>query len=212
MASPRSTKRQKSNNSEGQGLEWLEDELDDGDYEPSSRTVFLVGDIEEGRIKKATKSVIALAEEGGPDDPIYLYVSTLGGEVYEALALYDLIKCIPQPVHTKGFGKIMSAGCLLLAAGSRGHRAMSENAVLMYHAGFEDACGNVWEMEASLREFKRTEGVYDKLFARECGCDVAQVEALYATTRVNNFMDAQQALAFGVVDTIVPVHQDKRQG
>lgn len=167
-----------------------------------SRNVYLVGDVEEALIKSVVKRIINLAEVDA-DKPIRLIINTYGGVVDDALALYDVMKFSPAPIHTLGLGKIMSAGCLILAAGEHGERRMGRNARFMYHAGYETHEGDIFSHEIALAELKRTERQYDALFAKECGKTIKQVEALYLPQRKNNYMDAAATKKFGVVDKLV---------
>lgn len=168
-----------------------------------SRIIFLTGYVEEPLIKAVMERIFVLAEQDVLK-PINLIVNTYGGSVHEAFALYDTMKIVaPMPIHTIGLGKIMSAGCLLLAAGAKGHRYMGKNAVLMYHAGVEFSAGDVFQQEVNLAEFKRTERQYDELFAKETKKTLKQVEALYKPDRKDNYMTAQQCLNFGIVDKLI---------
>lgn len=169
-----------------------------------SRTVYLVGDIDEGTIKTTVEKIVALSERDAKK-PIYLIINTFGGEVDDAFMLYDLMKYIQTPIHTIGLGKIMSAGCLLLAAGEKGHRKIGANARVMYHCGWERHVGNVFEMRAELEAFEKLEQQYDQRFADETGMTIQQVEDLYdknGPTR-NHYITAVEAKKLGIVDEII---------
>jgi len=177
------------------------DDGDDGD-ESESRTLFLIGDVEEKTVKSVITGLFRLAEVDLLK-PIYLVVNTYGGEVDEAFALYDAMQFCPAPVRTIGLGKVMSAGCLILAAGQKGHRMLGEYSRLMYHAGWDNVGGDIVQQETKLHEFKRTERLYDSLLATETGHTLEEVEALYKPHRLDRYMDASEALAFGFVDKLI---------
>lgn len=168
----------------------------------TSRTVFLSRDVTEDSIRDVMEQLVDLADEDHKK-PIVLVVNTLGGDVYETMALYDLIKYIQTPVHTVGLGKIMSAGALILACGTKGHRKIGNNAMLMYHAGREGAFGDIWEQERLLKEFKRQERQYDELVASETGLTYEQVLALYANDRLDNYLPAHKAIELGFADKLI---------
>lgn len=181
----------------------MTDPTDSPHDDSESRIVFMTGDVNETLVKSVMEKLFELAESNATK-PIHLIVNTYGGSVDETFALYDAMRIIPAPVHTVGLGKIMSAGCLILAAGVKGERKMGRNSRLMYHAGFEVAHGDIFAVENHLVEFKRTERLYDELTAKECNRTVEEVEALYKPARLDKYMDAAAALAFGFVDKIVP--------
>lgn len=179
-----------------------DDSFDLGSVECDSRTIFLVGDVTEPLIKHVVMGIFRLSEAHALK-PINLVINTYGGSVDETFALYDAMKFSAAPVRTIGLGKIMSAGCLMLAAGQKGHRAMGKNARMMYHAGYEFNGGDVFSQKNNLREFERTEKQYDLLVAKETGKSLKQIEALYKPRRVDRYMTAQECLRFGFVDRLV---------
>lgn len=179
-------------------------DLDDHSSEEESRTVFLVGVVEEDLIKAACEKIVTLSEKN-PKKPIHLVINTFGGSVYDAFMLYDLIKFVQTPVHTIGLGKIMSAGCLLLAAGTKGKRKLGRNARVMYHAGWDISAGTVWEMKANLEEFEKMETLYDQRFADETGMTLEEVGKLYdkdGPTK-DTFISAERALELKIVDELI---------
>lgn len=173
-----------------------------GPGDSDSRTVFMVGEVTEERICEVMEQLVHLAEDDA-EKPITMIVNTLGGDVYETMAIYDLIKYIQAPVHTVGLGKIMSAGALLLACGKKGKRKIGNNAMLMYHQGREGNGGDLWEQERNLKEFKRQERQYDELVAVETGLTYDQVLALYLPDRLDNYIPAHRAVELGFADELI---------
>lgn len=172
------------------------------DLEDDGRSVILMGDIDRDSARDIIERLLNLSERS--NKPIYLIVSTDGGYVDSAFAIYDTIKYIRAPVRTVGLGSISSAGCLILAAGQKGYRRMGENSMMMYHAGYNELQGNVWEQENALKEFKRQEDQYDSLFARETGLSLEQVRELYAKDRVlDRYIHPEEAVKLNIVDHII---------
>jgi len=173
-------------------------------YDDDSRSVFLVGDVTEEVIKAVTEKIIHLSEKR-PKRPINLIINTYGGDVDDTFMLYDMMKYIPTPIHTVGLGKIMSAGCLLLAAGEKGERKIGKNARVMYHLGWDHTVGTIFELRASLDAFEKQEQQYDAAFAEETGLSIKEVEKLYNKNgpTADKYISAQEALDLGVVDEII---------
>src|SRR5574343_563787 len=110
----------------------------------SSRLVVLHGDVNEFSISMVVAQMLHLASLN--HKPIHLIISTYGGSVDEMFTLYDTIKFLPCPVHTIALGKVMSAGVLLLASGTKGKRMIGRSARIMMHPVSGGAVGNVFEV------------------------------------------------------------------
>lgn len=174
----------------------------DGSHEDDSRILFLVGDVEERSVHSVIEGMFRLSEQSAVE-PIYLILNTYGGCVDDAIALYDAMQIVTAPIRTVGLGKVMSAGCLLIAAGERGERILGKNSRMMYHGGWEEVTGNVFQHEVAIEELKRTEKLFDQLVAKETGKSLKQVEALYKERYKDQYLTAQEALKFGFVDKLV---------
>lgn len=171
----------------------------------SSRTLFLHGTVAEETIQPVIEGIIDL-NAASPELPITLVISTYGGSIHEMFALYDTMCASVAPIHTVGLGKIMSAGCLLLAAGRKGYRTMGRHARLMYHLAYGAAVGDMFQQENDLAEFRREQHTLDVAVAECCGKTLDEVQAVYKThQRMDKFMNADEALAFGFVDSIIGV-------
>lgn len=96
-----------------------------------NRRVFLHADLDSESVGAAVKGLYLM--ETNSDEKIEIFISSLGGDIYEALALYDIMNTIKCPIHTFAYGKCMSAAPLLLAAGLPGERWVSPNVAFMYH-------------------------------------------------------------------------------
>jgi len=189
------TKKQNSEDTEHSEHHHTDDE---------SRTVYLVGDIDESLIKETVEKIVSLSERA-PKKPITLIINTYGGDVDDTFMLYDLMKYIPTPIHTVGLGKIMSAGCLLLAAGKKGKRKIGKNARVMYHCGWQYTGGSIWEMRANLAAFEKQERQYDERFAEETGMTLKDVEKLYNKygPTADTYCTPEQAKNFNIIDEII---------
>jgi ATP-dependent Clp protease protease subunit len=182
----------------------VEVQYEDSIEDNTSRTIFLIGDIDEEIIKVTAERLITLSELDYRK-PINLIINTNGGSVEDTFMLYDLIKYVPTPIHTVGLGKIMSAGCLLLASGEKGKRLIGKNARLMYHVGTSEHEGNIFEIRSHLEAFERQEKQYDKLFAFETGMTLENVEKLYNKhgPTMDTYITPSQAIKLGIVDSFI---------
>jgi ATP-dependent Clp protease protease subunit len=111
--------------------DWVDAYLEYG-IDCINRRIFLLSDIEDEHINKIIKGIYLLDAQ---DDkkPIELFVSSFGGDVYEMLALYDVLNTTTCPIHTVAIGKCMSAAPLIVAAGKKGERYTMPNTQWMIH-------------------------------------------------------------------------------
>lgn len=177
---------------------------DEPPLEEASRTIYLVGEINEELIQTVAEKIVHLSERN-PKKPIIMIINTYGGSVDDTFMLYDLMKYISTPIHTVGLGKIMSAGCLLLAAGTKGKRKIGRNARVMYHSGWDFGGGTIFEMRAHLDAFEKQEAQYDLRFSEETGLSIEEVEKLYDKNgpTVDHYLSADRAVELGLADELI---------
>lgn len=173
-------------------------------WDDEHRTVYLVGDIDKDMMREVIEKIVTLSERA-PKKPITLIINTHGGDVDDTFMLYDLMNFVPTPIRTVGLGGIMSAGCLLLASGTKGMRLMGKNARLMYHCGWDFFGGTVFEIKASLAAFEVQEELYDRRFAEATGMTLADVQKLYNKQgpTADMYLSAEKCLELGIVDELV---------
>lgn len=169
--------------------------------EAGSRFIHLTGDVGEETISPVIEKLFRMAEES-PVLPINLVISTYGGVVHDALALFDAMKFCPAPIRTIGLGKIMSAGCLILAAGTAGERRIGKNCTLMYHGPQSGMYGDMFDVETRLAEFRRLQHLYDQLVSEATGRPIERVRELYLPERKEHYMTAEAAVKFGFADRL----------
>lgn len=165
-----------------------------------SRLVVLHGDVTEQSISMAVGQLLHLASQNSK--PIHLVISTYGGSVDEMFMLYDTIKFLPCPVHTVALGKVMSAGVLLLASGTKGKRMIGKNARIMIHPVSGGTVGNVFEMINDAKENKR---LHDQMV------NAIMKESKASRTDIEKFMNSghdcyilpEQAVKLGIVDKVI---------
>ena len=178
------------------------------------RIVSLYGEIDEEQCAEVAFTLLALSEmgaqfepeiEGGPTgEAIKLLISTAGGSASDMLAVYDAMRMVKPacPVETIGLGKVMSAGVLLLAAGTRGKRRIGRNCRVMIHGVAAGAGGAVYSLENELEEIKHTQDQYIKLLARETDMTVSYIKKLI-NRKLNVYLTASEAVELGIADEVV---------
>ncbi|MEC8365080.1 MAG: ATP-dependent Clp protease proteolytic subunit [Actinomycetota bacterium] len=178
------------------------------------RIISLYGEIDEDQCSEVSFSLLALSEMGPlyqetekdepRGEPIKLLISTPGGSASDMLSVYDAIRMVKPlcDVETVGLGKVMSAGVLLLAAGSKGHRKIGENCRVMIHGVAAGAGGHVSTLENELEEIKYTQEQYIKLLARETDMTVSYIKKLI-NRKINVYLTAAEAVELGIADEVV---------
>lgn len=180
--------------SQSMGLERLLVAQDD------SRNVFLHSEVSESSVSNVIAQMLHLAESSR--DPIHLIVSTYGGSADEMFGLYDTIKLLPCPVHTVGLGKVMSAGVLLLASGTKGKRLMGARSRIMVHSVSAGIYGNVFDIENETRELRRLHDLMVSSLVEETRMTKKQVEKIL-DPKLDVYLTPDQAIQLGIVDKVV---------
>lgn len=166
----------------------------------SSRLVVLHGDVNESSISMVVAQMLHLASLN--HKPIHLVISTYGGSVDEMFTLYDTIKFLPCPVHTIALGKVMSAGVLLLASGTKGRRMIGKNARVMIHPVSGGAGGNVFEVMAESKEHKRLQDQMVEAIVSETKSTREQIEKIMKRGH-DVYLLPEEAIKMGIVDRII---------
>jgi ATP-dependent Clp protease protease subunit len=183
---------------------------------PEMRATAIYGDINEERCAEAIYSMLALdltgtyiqkTEDGEEEllaNPMEFYISTYGGQATEMFAVYDTMRDIRErvPIHTKGIGKVMSAGVLLLAAGTKGERRIGKNCRVMIHGVVAGQHGHIADIENEFSETKNTQSMYVKALAEETDMTQKYIKKLMER-KTNVYLDAEEAVSLGIADIIV---------
>lgn len=133
-------------------------------------------------------------------DPISMYINSPGGEVYAGLGILDTMNFIESPVHTICVGMAASMASVLLAAGEKGHRHALPNSVVMIHQPSSGVQGQQTEIQIIANETKRIRDKINGLLSDFTGKPLEQIDA---DTERDNYLTAEQALEYGLVDSIV---------
>ncbi len=163
------------------------------------RIIFLTGEVHDN-VSSLICAQLLFLESENPKKPISFYINSPGGVVTSGLAMYDTMQYIKPEVHTVCIGQAASMGSLLLTAGQAGHRYALPNARIMVHQPSGGARGQATDIEIHAREILRLRERLNKMYVTHTGQKLAAVEK--AMER-DNFMSADEAKDFGLIDTVV---------
>lgn len=135
-----------------------------------------------------------------PEKDIYFYINSPGGSVSAGLAIYDTMNLIKPDVQTIVMGMAASMGAFLLSAGAKGKRFALPNAEIMIHQPLGGAQGQATDIEISAKHILKTRERLNKILANNTGQTIEQIEK---DTERDNFMDADVAKEYGLVDHIM---------
>ena len=162
------------------------------------RVVFIVGPINEQTANLVVAQLLFLESEN-PDKEIALYINSPGGSVYAGMAIYDTMQFIKPDVSTICVGMAASMGAFLLAAGAKGKRYALPNSRIMIHQPSGGSQGQASDIEIQAREIlylrERINGILADRTAQP-------VERIARDTDRDNFMSADDALSYGLIDKI----------
>jgi ATP-dependent Clp protease protease subunit len=135
-----------------------------------------------------------------PQEPVHLYISSPGGDVYAGLAIYDTMQMIKPPVYTYAVGMTASMGTALLAAGAPGHRYALPHATIHMHPSSSGAQGYTEDVRIVFRELERVQTQIFHLIGKHSGHTWQEIEEFFQRDR---FLHAIEARDYGLVDEIL---------
>ena len=166
------------------------------------RIIFLGEEVNDTSASIVIAQLLFLESED-PSKDISLYINSPGGSVTAGLGIYDTMQYIKCDVSTICCGMAASMGAFLLAGGAKGKRFALPNAEIMIHQPSGGAKGQATEIEIAANHILQTKKKLNSIMAENCG---KTVEELTAATDRDNWLTAQEALEFGLVDKVI----DKR--
>ena len=164
------------------------------------RIVFVGGVIDDDLANLVTAQLLFLESED-PEQGIHLYINSPGGSVTSAMSMYDAMQYVKPAVDTMCLGMAASGGSLLLAAGAPGQRRALRNSLVMIHQPWSQGMqGQATDLDLAAREILRQRDVLVSMYARHTGRHPEQVAA---DIDRDNYMTAEQALDYGLIDEII---------
>ena len=168
------------------------------------RVIFLVGPIDDYMANVIVAQLLFLEAEN-PEKDINLYVNSPGGIVTAGMAIYDTMQFIKPDVSTLCIGQAASMGAFLLAAGANGKRFSLPNSRVMIHQPLGGFQGQASDIEIHAREILALRAKLNGMLAKHTG---QPVEAIERDTDRDNFMSAEEAVKYGLVDKVLTSRAD----
>ena len=169
----------------------------------NDRIVFLSDEVNDATASLVVAQMLYL-EAADPDKDIYFYINSPGGSVSAGLAIYDTMKFIKCDVSTICIGMAASMGAFLLSSGTKGKRIALPNSEIMIHQPLGGAQGQASDIKIRAELILRTRDMLNKILSENTGKPIEQIEK---DTDRDNFMTAQQALEYGIIDRIITKHE-----
>jgi ATP-dependent Clp protease protease subunit len=163
------------------------------------RVVFMVGPVEDYMANVIVAQLLFLESEN-PDKDIHLYINSPGGSVSAGLAVYDTMQFIKSDVSTMCIGQAASMAALLLAGGAKGKRVCLPHSRIMIHQPLGGFQGQATDVDIHAREILHIRDRLNKILAGHTG---RSLETVQKDTDRDNFMGAEDAVAYGLVDEIL---------
>ena len=163
------------------------------------RVVFLVGPVEENTANLVVAQMLFLESEN-PDKDIHFYINSPGGSIAAGMAIYDTMQFIKPDVATTCIGMAASMGAFLLAAGAKGKRAALPNSTVMIHQPLGGFQGQASDIEIHAKYILSLRQRLNRLMALHTG---KSIEDISRETDRDNFLTADEALKFGMIDKIL---------
>ncbi|HFA8098093.1 TPA: ATP-dependent Clp endopeptidase proteolytic subunit ClpP [Neisseria gonorrhoeae] len=165
------------------------------------RIVFLVGPVTDESANLVVAQLLFLESEN-PDKDIFFYINSPGGSVTTGMSIYDTMNFIKPDVSTLCLGQAASMGAFLLSAGEKGKRFALPNSRIMIHQPLISGGlgGQASDIEIHARELLKIKEKLNRLMAKHCGRDLADLER---DTDRDNFMSAEEAKEYGLIDQVL---------
>ncbi len=163
------------------------------------RVIFLVGPVEDYMANSVVAQMLFLESEN-PEKDIYLYINSPGGVVTAGMAIYDTMQFIKPDVSTVCIGQAASMGAFLLTGGAEGKRHCLPNSRMMIHQPLGGFQGQASDFEIHAKEIIDLKRRLNQIMAKHCK---RPIEDLIRDTDRDNFMTAEEAVDYGLIDSII---------
>lgn len=168
------------------------------------RIIFLTGPVHDGMASIITAQLLFLESEN-PDKDISMYINSPGGVVTAGMSVYDTMQYIKPDVATLCIGQACSMGSLLLTGGAKNKRTILPNARVMIHQPSGGFQGQATDIEIHAKEIMETKERLNKIYVKHTG---KNLQTIRDGMERDNFMSAEEAKSFGIVDNIVSERDD----
>ncbi len=163
------------------------------------RIIFLGEEIDDEMSNSIVAQLLLLDSEN-PEKDIMMYINSPGGVITAGMAIYDTMKHVRADVSTICLGEAASMGAFLLSAGTKGKRMALPSSRIMIHQPLGGAQGQATDIEIEAKEILRMKKELNTLLAEHTG---QPIEKIYADTERDNYMSAQEAVEYGLIDRVI---------
>lgn len=175
--------------------------------QPDLRVIGLFSDVSDDKIAELIHALIYLDEINRITDenrPVEFYISTYGGSADDMFGMYDIMRVIRErtPIQTIGIGKVMSAGVLLLASGTKGKRCIGKNCRVMVHSVIGGSHGPLHNLINEMDAIEQIQKMYSDALIAETNMTKKDLKKLLEK-KVNVYLTAEEAVELGIADVII---------
>ena len=169
------------------------------------RVIFMVGAVEDHMANLIVAQLLFLESEN-PDKDIHLYINSPGGAVNAGMAIYDTMQFVRPQISTVCIGQAASMGAVILAGGAPGKRFTLPHSRIMIHQPWGGFQGQATDIDIHAREILRLRDRLNSVLAAHTGRDV---DTIATDTERDNFMDENEAMAYGIIDRVIKSREDE---
>ncbi|MBL7106800.1 MAG: ATP-dependent Clp protease proteolytic subunit [Phycisphaerae bacterium] len=173
-----------------------------------NRILFMIGEI---NYQMATSIVMKLLylDNQKPGSEISMYINSPGGSVDDTMAIYDTMRFISSPVATYCVGRAQSGAAVILAAGKKGKRHALPHSKIMLHQPWGGVTGQASDIKIQAEEIIKAKKMISELLSKHSGRDI---EKILAETERDNYMTADEALEYGLIDEVLHEPEEEKKG
>jgi len=171
-----------------------------------NRIVFVGSEIDDQSANVIVAQLLYLSNQDR-EAPIQMYINSPGGVIYSGMAIYDTMQMIPNPISTLAVGVTASFGTVLLTAGSKGQRYALPNATIHIHQPLGGAQGQATEIEIQAKEILRLKARLNEIMSAHTG---QPLDVIVRDTQRDFYMNAEQAVQYGLVDHVMEIPEIKK--
>tara|TARA_Y100001972_G_scaffold118931_1_gene159625 strand:+ start:3767 stop:4399 length:633 start_codon:yes stop_codon:yes gene_type:complete len=175
--------------------------------QPDLRVIGLFSDVSDDKIAELIHALIYMDEINRISEeskPVEFYISTYGGSADDMFGMYDVMRVIRErtEIHTVGLGKVMSAGVLLLASGTKGKRCIGKNCRVMVHSVIGGSHGPLHNLINEMDAIEQIQKMYSDALIAETNLTKKDLKKLLEK-KVNVYLTAEEAVELGIADIII---------
>ncbi|MDH5464737.1 MAG: ATP-dependent Clp endopeptidase proteolytic subunit ClpP [Thiovulaceae bacterium] len=166
------------------------------------RIVMLSGEVND-QVSASIVAQLLFLEAEDPEKDIYFYINSPGGVITSGMSIYDTMNFIKPDVSTICIGQAASMGAFLLCSGAKGKRYSLPSSRIMIHQPLGGAQGQATDIQIQAEEILRMKADLNKILSQNTGKTIKQIEK---DTERDNFMSAQEAVKYGMIDKVIDKH------